>query len=467
MEIRQIQKLSQVLALTPQMKQSLQILQLPLLELRAYLESQLEENPVLESEDLSLADETGIPKESLDKLIEHKEDLSSFSSQESHEELQKKRDYKESLITKPPTLQEHLLNNLRMASFKEKKYEIAEFIVGNLDEDGYLNISLEEIVNSLNKKYSPHEQITKKETEEIIHIIQALGPPGIGAKNLKDCLLIQLRLKNRQKSLAYKIAEGYLAELAKNNFKLIAKKLKVSMDELNKARKEISKLEPRPGRTFSFAATQEISHSSVDISVENVEGQYKVSANIKGIPRLRISKYYLNLLKSKQTSAETKEYIRDKLKAALGLIKAVSQREETINKIAELIVNIQKDFFEHNDTSLLKPLTLKDVAKIVNRNESTISRVVNSKYMDTPFGVYRLDYFFAKSLKTDAGKSISDEYIKCRILNLVEEEDTKKPLKDGDITSILKNDGIKLARRTVAKYREQMDIPPYNRRRAI
>jgi len=460
MEIRQTQKLSQALALTPQMKQSLLILQLPLLELRNHLESQLEDNPVLEYEEAA----GEMHNESLDRLIEAKETSSLPSPGESREDIRRKHDYKETLITKPPTLAEYLLRNLRILSLPGRKYEIAEFIIGSLDENGYLNMSPEETAGNLNKKSRPEGKITKKEVEEIIRLIHTLGPAGVGARNLKDCLLIQLRLKNRQKSLAYKIVESCLKELAKNKIKLIARKLKVAAEEVNKAKGEIAALEPKPGRIFTESSAQQIG-SWVDIFVENVEGRYKVSVNSKGIPRLRISSHYLSLFKSKKTTAETKKYIRERLKAASDLIKAIAQRETTVKKIAELIVAIQADFFEHRDTSLLKPLTLKDVAKIVGRNESTVSRVVNNKYMETPYGVYRLNYFFTKALKTDAGKSISGEYIKCKILNLIEEEDPKTPLKDSRIVKLLKEEGIAVARRTVAKYRGELKLPPYHQRK--
>ncbi|MBN2121194.1 MAG: RNA polymerase factor sigma-54 [Candidatus Omnitrophica bacterium] len=462
MQIRQTQKLTQTLSLTPQMKQSLHILQLPLLELKDYLESQLEENLVLECEGLK---EASLPLEENIEEHVHPFDWHDFSLRESRTEAQRKNDYRQTLIANPPSLQEYLLKQIRILALDEKDYAIAEFIIGNLDNNGYLNMSLPEVVSQLNKDIAEQEKITKNDADKILQLIHALEPAGVGARSLKECLHIQLKGSNNKNPLAYKIIESYLPDLAKNRIKYIAKKLKAKAEDVLKAKREISALEPKPGRAFSSLTAQTIGSSSIDIVLEKVNGSYQVFVNTRTIPKLKISRHYLNLLKSNTINPEAKKYIKAKIKAALGLAKAVEQRSETIRKIAEVIVTMQKEFLEHDDPQLLKPLTLKNIAKLVDRNESTVSRVVNNKYIDTPHGVYKLDFFFTNAIKTNTGQSISGQSIKHKVLNLIEEENIKKPLKDGQVASILKKEGIPIARRTVAKYRDELKILAWHLRK--
>ncbi|RKY33645.1 MAG: RNA polymerase sigma-54 factor [Candidatus Omnitrophota bacterium] len=473
MEIKQTQKLTQRLALTPQMRQSLYILQLPLLELKSYIENQVEENPVLEYEYSSkespkYEEESSLEK--IEKLIkigeEERENIATYAYEYTSEEIRKKQNYKETLLTKEITLYEHLLRQLRIYPLKKWELEIGEFIIGNIDEDGYLRISIDEIITSLKEsKLADSETITKESVERILRLIQSFDPVGVGARNLKECLLIQLKARNTQNSLVYKIVEGYLPEIAKNRIKFIAQRLKKSPQKIKEAIKIISHLEPKPGRRYSQEKRSYITSSVPDVIIEKINNKYEVIVNTKGLPPLKINNQYKALLKSNKVSKEIKEYIRTQLNSALWLIKAILQREKTIRKIVECLIQVQREFFERGDPSLIKPLTLKEIGKIIKRSESTISRVVNNKYIQTPFGIFRLDTFFTKHLSTIKGEKIPTHNIKSFISHLIEEESPKNPLKDGEIAKLLRKEGIKIARRTVAKYREELKIPPSHLRK--
>jgi RNA polymerase sigma-54 factor len=469
MEIRQTQKLSQKLALTPQMKQSIQILQLPLLELKDFLEKHVEENPVLESEKSSRSLEESLEEKSIKTVLQLSErdadGIDAYITQEA-KDMDKKQRYRESLITKEPNLQEFLLKQLRLLKLDKKGYTIGEAIIADIDENGYVKSSPGEILALLNKnKKEDEEKISKKDIEEVLSLIQGFEPTGVGARSLKECLFIQLKAQKKHNTLAYKIVESHLGDLAKRNLKAIAKKLKKPVQAVDEAARIIASLEPKPGRILAYHEPLDRKPILPDIILEKIGDRYELIINTRGLPRLMISKRYRQLLKSKTTSDDIKKYITKKMQSALWLIKAVIQREETIKRISQCILNVQKEFIEHGDFSTLKPLTLKEVARIIKRNESTVSRVVNSKYIQTPVGTFKLNCFFSTHLKTHKGEKISTENIKSLISDAIGAEDPLRPLKDEAIARLLKNQGIKIARRTVAKYREELKIPSYNQRK--
>ncbi|MGD9015635.1 MAG: RNA polymerase factor sigma-54, partial [Candidatus Omnitrophota bacterium] len=385
-----------------------------------------------------------------------------FNAGYSQEEAQKKQSYRESLVTKGPTLQEHLIRQLRMQELDENEYKIAELIIGNIDQNGYFQSSIEDIVQALSSKGI---EVKSEDANKILAILQTFDPIGIGARDLKECLIIQLKAKEKQNSLCYQIVEHYLPDLARNKLKNIAKALKVSLDKIKEAAKEISLLEPKPGRAFTQSETRRVISRSPDIIVEKIDEQYEVIVNNRELPKLKISAQYKNLLNRKDTPEETKNYLKEKINSALWLIKAVMQRQDTIRRIAECIIDIQKDFFAQGQEEQLKPLTLQEVAQRVGRNESTISRVVNNKYIQTPYGIFKLDYFFSGSYQTEQGEAISSEAVKSQIIALIDEEDHQHPLSDDKIVKLFKAQGINIARRTIAKYREELKIPPSHQRK--
>lgn len=477
------------MALTPQMRQSIYILQLPLLELRTYLKQQMEENPLLEDmiDSSSLeskedwAEGQSASNEQLDRLIELSgKDRQGFEEYfnpgYSQEETREKQDYRESLITQPPTLQEYLLKQLRLCPLTEIDYKIGESIIGNIDENGYFQGTIDEVAETeisngvtplrnktpesasvlLTAGTSTEVKVTSQDVQRVLSSIQTFEPPGVGARNLKECLLIQLKAKGKQGSLAYQVVENYLVELAKNRTELIARRLKAPLNSVKEALKEIYALNPKPGRAFG---RMEKNYTLPDIIVEKKKHGYEVIINDRESPRLRISPQYKNLLNRKEAPEDVKRYLKEKLSSALWLIKTVGQRQQTIHRVAECIVRLQREFFEE-EKGCLKPLTMKQVAEIVGRNESTISRVVNSKYIQTPHGIFELSYFFSGFFKTDREGVVSTDAVKMQIATLIEGEDRQKPLSDTKIINILHAQGINVARRTVAKYREELKILP-------
>ena len=451
------QQLVQKLILTPHMKQAIRILQQPLLELKSYLYKELEENPLLEDGQVETPEDSSREAE-IDRLIElaNRNDYDRddyFNSGYSRQELREKYNYQQSLVTRHLSLQEHLLRQLRLSSVKEEDYKIGEWLIGNLGENGYFQDSLEEAAERLD--------VPLKDVERILSLIQALDPPGVGARNPKECLLIQLKAKGRKDSLAFKIVENHLSDLAKNRTRLIARRLKVSGESLNEALEEISSLEPKPGRSFSPRQTKYV---IPDLMLKKVKDKIELVVNERELPGLKINRHYRNLLKQKNISKETEEFLRKKLAAALALIKAISQRGSTIKSVAECIVDKQSQFFRE-EKGHLNPLTLKQVAKIVGRNESTISRAVNNKYIQTPLGTFALKYFFNGSFRVSEGEMMSTQAIKQKIAGLISSEDPHSPLSDAKIVTILQAQRINFARRTVTKYRKDLKIPSSSLRR--
>ncbi len=461
MELRQTQRLTQKLSLTPLMRQSLYILQLPLLELKNYIEKEIEENPVIEKE---IHEDTQWEKEFI-KEIPSTPEYGTYSLGNEEEELDKKKNYQINLITKPVTLHEILFQQLHMHKLELDQYLIGEFIIHYIDDNGYLTMSVEEISKSLNETDKLKNKITPQQVENILSIIQSMEPIGVGARNLKECLLIQLKAKNKINTLTYKIVENFLAEIARKKTRVIAKKLKVEHSKIKSAVKEISKLEPKPGRIYSSFKEQLLDNGYPDIIVEKSKSGYEIIINHFNLPRFKISSYYKNILKSKSISPPTKKYIQEKIKSALNLKKALSQRSSTLKNVVQHLLRIQKDFFEEGDISLLKPLTLKEIAQLLKRNESTISRVVNSKYIKTNHGIFKLSELFTKSVKVSSQANISREAIKTKIYNIISEEPKKHPITDIKIARILKKENINISRRTIAKYREELKIPPASKRK--
>ena len=337
--------------------------------------------------------------------------------------------------------------------FSESERNLSQLLIGNIDDRGYFVGDLQEITNSM--------AMDLDQAEGVLDTIQRFDPPGVGARDLKECLLIQLRAGGLKNGIVEVIVENHLHELENRNYQVIAKALKIPLEKVFDNVKVIGELEPVPGRQFIAEATQYV---TPDVYVFKLGTDWVVTLNEDGLPRLKVSPFYKGMLVKKEAQGDDKKYIKDKLQAADWLIKSIQQRQRTIFKVAECIVKRQRDFFDHGAT-FLKPMILKDVADEVGVHESTVSRVTNNKYMHTHRGIFELKYFFNSKVSTTGGDDVASEAVKQIIQEMVKVEDVKHPLSDQDLVGLLEKRGITVARRTVAKYREQLGVLSSSRRK--
>lgn len=478
--LQQIQTLRQELA--PQQLQSLEILMLPVMELEQKIEAELMENPTLEmlesgNQDLAgnLIDGDEIPDSQSDQaaaaaendeaiatLIQLDESWNDYvpprhtgNSQPSSEDEERRNHMFNSLVDEP-SLQDELLAQLReMDSIPDHERPLYEEIIGNVDERGYLGATVDEI--ALTSDY------VKEQIERAVETIQSFEPAGIAARDLRECLLLQLQRQGREGSIAYAAVRDHLEELGQNHIPQVARKLGISTGELYAVLDDIKNLNPFPGTLLAPMTTNFV---VPEITVSKDEkGQWQIQTNRDAIPRLRISPKYKSLLEDPSTSAEVKSYVREKIANSKVLLRALGQRESTLEQIAESLLKFQAEFFE-NGIHAMKPLILNQVAQDIGVHETTVSRATAGKYIRTPHGVFPFKHFFSSGLDTDQGEKVSSRSVKQRIRNLIEEEDTAKPLSDQKLTETLKEEGFHVARRTVAKYREELGILPSNMRRS-
>ncbi len=453
--------MQQVLA--PQLQQSLQILQAPTLELRNIVQQELQTNPVLEEEIGTFESEERAKDdrefeeefERLAKLDEEWRDYmaQSVSYSSRNPEDEERRQFFFDSLASQETLQQHLLEQLNTAEVSKSQREAAELIVGNIDELGFLQSSLEEI--SQNTTHSVPE------LQQMLDLVQTFHPVGIGARDLKDCLLIQLRRLGKQDSLEYQIVNGFLEDLGRRRFPEVARRLGVSVEQVQRAANFISTLDPKPGQIFSPDPN---SYVLPDVSVDKVDDGYSVTLNGDQIPHLRISKTYKDLMTQGSNGADVRDYIREKIRSGKFLIKSIHQRQQTILNIANEIVKRQHEFLELG-TAFLKPMTMVQIAEAVGVHETTVSRAISGKYMATPQGVFEMKYFFTPGYQTVDGAALSNTSVKEAIADLVRNEQPRNPLSDKEIVEILSDRGIPIARRTVAKYRAELNILPSNLRK--
>ncbi|MFQ5952113.1 MAG: RNA polymerase factor sigma-54 [Candidatus Omnitrophota bacterium] len=449
-EPRMERRFRQIPVLSQQARITIHILQMPLIELREYLEQEVLENPMLENIREEGERGTRVEIEALEGGERGYPELEHPGNYD--EEDEEKRAYRESLITKEETLEDHLLWQLGMF-LEDAEYKIGEYIICDLDDNGYLRVSLDEVAEKFN--------IERMKVEEILSLIQTFDPAGVAARDPKECLLIQLVSQGKEDTLSYKIVEEYLEDLEKADYQKIAEKLKVGLEEVKKACSLIDTLEPKPGRSFSPGKAI---WSVPDVILTREGDRFTVELNNRYLPVLRTSRFYSDLLKDKKTDDPTKDYLKQKRERAKWVISAILQRQNTIKGIAEFIVDFQKDFFD-DPREGVKPLRLQDVAEKLSISESTVSRVVAKKFIQTEFGVLSLKNFFSTALRQESGEIISADRIKNKIKEIIAGENSKKPLSDQKITDFLKKEGINVARRTVTKYREGMQILPARLRR--
>ncbi len=476
MELKQTLKLTQHLAMTPQLQQAIKLLQLSRLELLDTIKQEMNENPVLEEEaepkeenikernlEEELASAPGPEKVegdigSLDFNWENylREDSENFSNEwglAAGEKEQGDQEAWESNATKGITLTVHLLGQLSISDFTEKEKELSALIIGNLDENGYLQTAVEEIARVAGEKNEFVEKVLKK--------TQHFDPSGIAARDLKECLLIQIRRLDDKNSKAEEILLHHLHNLEKRNFLIIARDLKISLEEMIKAAEIISSLNPTPGKFFD---QNQVQYIVPDIFIYKRGNDYEVVLNEDGLPKLKVSSFYRKSLSSNNLSDFTKEYIHKKLRSAVWLIKSIYQRQQTVLKVTKSIIEFQRDFFDRG-TGYLKPLVLKDIAENIGMHESTVSRVTSNKYVYTSHGIFPMKYFFGSSIGLDNGDNIASESVKEKIQQIILSEEKHSSYSDKKIAELLEKKGICIARRTVAKYREMMGIPPSSRRK--
>ena len=455
---------TQKLVIGPQMQQSLQILQAPALELRQIIQQEINVNPVLEIESPDVSLEDTQPEDpddiNLDTITQMDEEWREYWAQ-SRATVNRRQDdddrwkYLMDSIVAPTTLQEHLVMQLRTSEIEDAELiEAVEFLIGNLDDSGFLNSSLDDL--SLNHAIPIDRLETAKK------ILQRFDPVGIGAQDLRECLLVQMTRLGKKNTLPYKIVESHLDDLANKRFPGLAKKLGVPMEQVSRAADFVSTLDPRPARRF---APSHNSYITPDIIVEKQGGQWIPVMNNDELPHLRLSNAYKDMLAQPDSSGEVRNYIRDKLRSGKFLIRSIHQRQNTIHRIAIEILKHQQEFLEKG-TSHLRPLNMAQVAKEVEVHETTVSRAIAGKYMATPHGVFELRFFFTHGVKTESGEDLSNTSVKNAIADLVKVEPKNKPLSDDKLTKLLDKQGIKVARRTVAKYREAMNILPSHLRKS-
>jgi RNA polymerase sigma-54 factor len=475
LELRQQLKLTQQLIMTPQLQMAIKLLQLSRLELMDTIQTELEENPALEevpegtpaeqSTDQMEAATTETPevKEvTIDDKIQEDIDWSNYLDEYNtpgrvhHESEGKDTPRFESFIAGNESLKDHLLWQFLMTKPDKEEEKIASLIIGNLNKDGYLDASVEEIAIASG---SPPEK-----TEEILSIIQTFDPIGVCARDLSECLLIQAKFLGLDDTIVIDIIADHLSNLERKNYKAICKALKKSMDEVVSAINVIKSLEPKPGRQFSDETPQYI---NPDIYVYKLEDEFVIMLNDDGMPKLRVNSFYKSSIsRGKNISGEAEDYIQGKMRSAAWLIKSIHQRQKTIYRVMESILRFQREFFD-NGIAYLKPMVLRDVAQDIQMHESTISRVTTNKYAFTPQGIFELKYFFNSSIRRSQGGSIASASVQEKIRQIIAGEDPKKPYSDDKIAQILKEDQINIARRTVAKYREMLRVLPSNKRKQI
>ena len=470
--MQQTQNLALQQVLSPQLQQSLMILQTPLLELRNLVQQEMETNPVLEElPDLPAPDEPSEAEASAEenfdnefqKLASLDEEWRDYMAQSASygaagsrgsREAQDKRQFFFDSIPVQETLHQNLIGQLNQSLLSATDRKAAELIVGNIDDNGFLQSTPEEM--ALNSG------IPKEDFEKMLALIQTFYPAGVGAHDLRECLLIQLRRAGKERSLEYKVVSEHMEDLGRRRFPEIARRMGISVEDVQKAADNIARLNPRPGQVFAAAPQNYV---LPDLVVENVDGEYQITLNNEQIPHLRISNLYKDIIASGDAqSSEVKNYIRDKIRSGKFLIRSIHQRQQTIFNIAQQIVLRQRDFLEHGP-SHLKPMRMGEVADAVGVHETTVSRAVSGKYMATPQGVFEMKYFFTSGYQTATGESLSNTSVKEAILDLVKHENGSAPLSDHEMVEILGERGIPIARRTVAKYRDELNILPSHMRR--
>ncbi len=469
-------QLRQKLALTPALQQAIKILLLSRMELSEHIRQEIEENPILEEVETgpdaanrqaqqdfqgegppAPEAETNLPEES-PYPVEF--DWSAFGQYEGSEgglteEPERDGLWYENTVSAKPELRDHLLWQLFLTVEDAESLGIGAEIIGNMDEDGYLRIGPDDLAANF--------AVSRERIEEVLAVVQSFDPPGVGARTVEESLLLQLRHLPETDPLAERLVTGHLAQLQNQNHAALARKLKVPMEEVDRAAKVIGGLNPKPGQAFALQA--DVEYVVPDLYIEKDGDGYRVIMNDDGLPRLRISSYYRSLLTTEDLPVATRDYIQKKFSSALWLVKSIHQRQRTIRRVAESIVRHQRAFLDHG-MDHLRPMVLRDVAEDIGVHESTVSRVTNRKYVQTPQGLFELKFFFTAGIARESGQSAASTSVQSILKKIIASEPADRPYSDQDLVILLKRDhGLEIARRTVAKYRDILRILPSSKRR--
>jgi RNA polymerase sigma-54 factor len=481
--LQQHAALSQQLRINPRLYQAMDLLYMPLLDLQQHLKQELLGNPFLEL--LEPEEETEVPLEEgkEEKKEEEGNDEPNWEdillddgtdSSAPPRDMSEAREYVEPVPVETKDLSDYLRDQVRLLDLTPRQQLLAEEFIGNIAEDGYLGATLEEIVRGANQLLEEHavesdadvkpQLFTAAEAEEMLRIIQKLDPPGVGARDLRECLILQLEARGETETLAYRLVRDAFDDLKAHRWSDLGKRFGLDAAEVQKVADDLAKLDPKPGLQHSSANEAYI---IPDLVVEKIDGQYKVFLNDAGLPRLRISKTYQDIARDKKKfQGENKDFINQRMNSAHWMIQAIEQRRQTMLKVMNFIVDRQREFFDKG-VEFLKPLTLREVADVISMHESTVSRVTNEKYVQTPRGLLPLKFFFSSGLSTTTGEDASARAIRAQIEKMVADEDPKNPLTDQQIVEMFAQKGVKIARRTVAKYRDQLSILPARMRKRL
>ena len=473
MAINQKQVLSLQQKLSPQQIQMIKLLELPAVQLEQRIKQEIEDNIVLEEEERSSEDDEQPQQISVDEYL-HDDDTPSYKSRINN--FSKDDKQRPVYLTEGRSLQEYLIEQLRYRNLPERDMRLAVYLVGSIDEDGYLRRDLESVADDI--AFTVGVETTAGELERLLDIIHELEPAGIGARDLRECLLLQMAqmpINTRPRRLARKILTNYFDEFVKKHYEKLMARLQISEDDFREAIAEIRHLSPKPGNLYAEGGTDTTPYIIPDFILDYQDGRFNLSLNSYNVPEVRVNRRYMEMIREmvgsdgrvREKDKEAIQFVKNKIDSAKWFISAIKQRHDTLMRTMQTILDYQQEYFKDGDKSKLRPMILKDIADRTGLDVSTISRVVNSKYVQTQFGIILLKSLFSEAMQTDSGEEVSSYEIKNILQQCIDEEDKRRPLTDETLMDILNSKGYRIARRTVAKYREMLGIPVARLRKQI
>ena len=474
MAINQKQVLSLQQKLSPQQIQMIKLLELPAVQLEQRIKQEIEDNIVLEEEERSAEDEEQPPQQiSFDEYL-REDDTPSYKSRINN--FSKDDKQRPVYLTEGRSLQEYLVEQLGYRNLPERDLRLAVYLIGSIDEDGYLRRDLESVADDI--AFTMGLETTAGELERLLGIIHELEPAGIGARDLRECLLLQMAqmpVNTRPRRLARKILTSYFDEFVKKHYEKLMARLQISEDDFRDAIAEIRHLSPKPGNLYAEGGTDTTPYIIPDFILDYQDGRFNLSLNSYNVPEVRVNRRYMEMIREmvgsdgrvREKDKEAIQFVKNKIDSAKWFISAIKQRHDTLMRTMQTILDYQQEYFKDGDKSKLRPMILKDIADRTGLDVSTISRVVNSKYVQTQFGIILLKSLFSEAMQTDSGEEVSSYEIKNILLQCIDEEDKRRPLTDETLMDILNSKGYRIARRTVAKYREMLGIPVARLRKQI